>query len=240
MDFHLAERPPVAEAIEVATAAKTLEQLYAGIKNYEGHEYAQSQPFTPPQQTGIENPIMIAAEKPEEQDLETGRPYSGEYGNIMRQAAKLVGVNLDNTHIAYAIHWITGDKSPNKTQIAASRPLIFKEIELVRPRAIMAQGKAVMESLLGYRGSVLEVAGNIMGIKFDDGFFVPVFCATHPAYCLHNGQHFESFTTDMRNFFAEYGKAEEQTAPGSYEPTPDVAIDKPFTSLEDMKKRKAA
>ena len=68
--FHLAERECVAEAIEAAARASTLEELYSEIEKYEGHDVAKREHYTPSQTVDFDSPIMIVTEKPEPQDKE--------------------------------------------------------------------------------------------------------------------------------------------------------------------------
>lgn len=215
--FHLAERECVAQAIEAAARATDLENLYEEMKNYKGHEVAEREPFTPSQASPFKNPIMIVSEKPEAEDRETGKPFSGEYGKIMRNTAKTIGINLDSCHITYALRWLPSeDKSPNKTQIAASRPFLYREIELVKPRVILAQGRGVIESLAKYRGNVLDIYGHTMNFAYND-IHTQMFMTAHPKYCLFDGTYFITFNQHNEEFFDTFGSIHEQTLPGSWE-----------------------
>ena len=237
--FHLAERECVATAIEAAAAADNLETLYGAIESYQGHEMAVKRPYTRSQTVGHNDPIMIVTEKPEDEDRETGRPFSGEYGAIMRNAAGLIGIDLDACHIAYAIHWTPeDDKSPNKTQIAASRPFLYREIELVKPRVILAQGRAVIESLANYRGSVLEIYGQTMRFRHGD-VDIQMYMTAHPAYCMYSGTYFSTFVENLREFFSRHGSEEERTLPGTYEQKGSVHADADLT-FKPLKEMKAA
>lgn len=213
--FHLSERECVAQAIEAADRATTLQELYSEIENYKGHEVAEREPYTPSHTVPHADPIMIVTEKPEPQDREEGRPFSGEYGRVMRNSASLIGVDIDACHIAYAVHWLPDDeKSPNKTQIAASRPFLYREIEFVKPRVILAQGRGVIESLARYRGNVLDIYGHTMNFSHGD-VDVQMFMTAHPKYTLFDGTYFSTFNANTKEFFERYGREEEKTLPGS-------------------------
>lgn len=215
--FHLAERECVAEAIAAADRAQSLPELYAEMEAYEGHDVAKREDYTPSQMVDHESPIMIVTEKPEPEDRIEGKPFSGEYGRIMRNTAKTIGVDLDSCHIAYAVRWLPDEeKSPNKTQIAASRPFIYKEIELVKPRVLLVQGRGAIESLASYRGNVLDIYGQTMNFSHND-INLQMFMTAHPKYCLFNGTYFATFNENNKEFFERYGTEEERTYPGSYE-----------------------
>lgn len=233
--FHLSERESVAKAIEIVAGARSLEELYDGIKSYEGHEVAQRENFTASQASPHENPIMIVSEKPEPEDRETGKPFSGNYGKIMRNTASTIGIDLDACHITYAVRWLPDEeKSPNKTQIAASRPFLFREIELVKPRVILAQGRGVIESLAMYRGNVMDIYGHTMNFAYND-INLQMFMTAHPKYCLFDGTYFITFNSDNNKFFDRFGDEGEGTKPGSFVPkVEEVSWDQPiFTRVNN-------
>lgn len=186
-EFHLADREPVAKAIEAAAGCSTLEELHEAIRNYAGHDLATNGHFTPswPARTPDSDPrgpLMIVAEYPEPEDAEQGRPFTGAYGAVMREVLGWYGLDLDRVHVAYAVHWAPeGEKSLNATQISASRPFLFKEIELVRPRAMLAMGRGVLEALLMYRKQLTPILGMTMNWKRGD-LVIPAYATWHPAW----------------------------------------------------------
>lgn len=206
--FHLADRPPVSAAIAAAASCSTLSELYRAIEGYRGHELAFLRPYTPAQTVSEPHPMMIISEKPEAEDLQTGKPFSGAYGRLMREALAVNGIDPDDLHITYAVHWAPeGETAPNKTMIAASRPFLFREIELVQPRAILATGKCVVEALSLYKGPITPFTGQTMrwehaGSKQD--FYV----CFHPAYPLRLPAQIPDFFAQVRGFFEQYGRPE--------------------------------
>lgn len=211
--FHLAERDPVKAAIEAATGAATLEDLYSAIKEYNGHEIAQASTYCPPARTSAASPIMIVSEKPEPEDAASGKPFSGEYGALMRRALSALGISQENLHVTYAVHWSPGDdRTPNNTQIAASRPFLFREIELVQPRVLLAQGRVVVDALTGYRGNITPILGHTLGYRWKD-IELQAFVTWHPAYPLRFPITFGDFVAQLGTFFERYGKTDEETLP---------------------------
>jgi uracil-DNA glycosylase family 4 len=210
--FHLADRPCVAEAIEAAARCNTLEELYEAIKNYKGHEVAEREGYTPSwpvlKDTGHpDGPLMFINEKPElPWDRESARPFEGkDYGWSMKEVLGWYDVNLDEIHTTFACHWAPGaEKAPNATQIAASRPFLFREIELVKPRAILAQGRAVIDSLLMYREPITPWLGMAMQWKRGD-LRIPAFLCWHSAYPARFTTKMGEYGNQIRDFFSLYG-----------------------------------
>lgn len=213
--FHLAEREPVAVAIQQAAASRSLAALYKAVELYDAHPIAEREPYTPSQVSAHANPIMLVSEKPEAEDREEGKPLSGAYGNTMRRALEELGVDIDALHIAYAVHWAPGaEKAPNNTQIAASRPFLFREIELVQPRVLLAQGRAVIDALTGYRGKITPILGQTLSYRWNDTA-LQAYVTWHPAYPLRFSTMFGDFLGQLEPFFARFGRDDEQTTPGS-------------------------
>lgn len=209
--FHLAEREPVALAIEAAARCTNLGQLYAAIESYEGYDVARTEGYTPcwPISSPVQHPdgpLMIVSEKPEPGERGNLRAFEGkEYGWAMREALERCGVDVDQIHVAFACHWNPGDeKSLNATQISASRPFLVKEIELVRPRAILAPGRGVLEALLMYRGKVNDVVGMTMNWKRGD-LTIPVYTTWHPAFAARFKTQMPEYHEQVRGFFERFG-----------------------------------
>lgn len=205
--FHLADRPCVAEAIKAAAACSDLDQLGRAIEAYKGHDLAARSPYVPSQRTDIANPLMIITEKPETaKDLAEGRPFSGDYGAVMREALTRAGVDQKDLHIAYALHWTPeGETSPNKTQLSASRPFLFREIELVKPRALLVQGRAVLEAMSMYRGHITDVLGQTMSWRHGDAA-LQMYVTWHPAFALRFITQIPEFQQQVAGFFDRFGK----------------------------------
>lgn len=217
--FHLAERPPVAEAIEAAARCNTLEELYDAIRNYKGHDIAVRQGYTPnwPIKDNVEHPqgpLMIVIERPEEADRGEDLPFHGSsYGSAMKEVLEWYDVDLSQIHVTFAVHWSDGpEKSPNSTMISASRPFLYREIELVKPRAIMAQGKGVMEALLMYKGGITEVLEMTMDWKRGD-LRIPVYATWHAAFPGRFQTQIGTFGEQVRGFFERFGMPDGSPAP---------------------------
>lgn len=209
-DFHLSDRPAVSQAIEAAAACNTLEELYAAIKAYKGHEGAVREHFTPgwPVTKPVnhpDGPLMIITEKPEEEDAAKGRPFTGSYGGVMEEVAGWYGLDFDEVHVAYAVHWMPeGEKSLNATQISASRPFLFREIEIVKPRAILVQGRGVLEAMFMYRDPIADILNMTLDWK-RGGLRIPCYVTWHPAFALRFKTQMLDFGEQVHGFLEQFG-----------------------------------
>lgn len=209
--FHLAEREPVALAIEAAARCDTLEELHAAIEAYRGHEvavregYTPSWPITKPTHHP-DGPLVIISEKPEPSDKGKAHAYQGmEYGWAMREALEWCGVDIDQIHVAYACHWAPDhEKAPNATHLSASRPFLFRELEIVKPRAILAPGRTVMDSLFMYRGPLTPMLEMTMDWKRGD-LRIPAYICNHPAWPARFKTQMVAYREQIGGFFERFG-----------------------------------
>ncbi len=217
--FHLADREPVAQAIEAAAACETLDELYAAIRDYKGHEHAQNEPYTPSWPVSRDHghpdgPLMIICEKPEAGDLGAPQPFTGQdYGWAMAEVLGWYGIDVRQMHTTFACHWTPpGDKPLNATMLSASRPFLFREIEIVKPRAILAPGRGVMESLFMYRDKLEDILGMTMDWK-RSGMRIPVTCVWHPAFVARFKTQMGVYGDQVGNFFGRFGLPDGRPAP---------------------------
>lgn len=185
MQYHLSDREPVAAAIAASARLRSVPQLCAALTAFDAHPATSESPAALPKRTRRTNPLMIVAERPEPEDLVTGHPFSGPNGQPMLRAMKMAGLQLSDFHVAHAVHWSPpGEKTPNATLVSTSRPFLFREIQLVKPRAILALGRIAIDALVGFRDPITPFVG--MTMDWTDGrLHVPVQLSWNPTYCLH-------------------------------------------------------
>lgn len=185
MQYHLSDREPVAAAIAASARLRSVPQLCAALTAFDAHPATAESPAALPKRTRRANPLMIVAERPEPEDLVTGHPFSGPNGQPMLRAMKMAGLQLSDFHVAHAVHWSPpGDGTPNATLVSTSRPFLFREIQIVKPRAILALGRIAIDALVGFRDPITPFVGLTM--DWTDGrLHVPVQLSWNPTYCLH-------------------------------------------------------
>ncbi|MFZ3481629.1 uracil-DNA glycosylase family protein [Sphingomonas sp. 3-13AW] len=206
MQFHLSERIPVAAAIAASARARSVPQLCAALRAFDAHPAAVECVAALPKRTRTVNPLMILAERPEPEDLVTGHPFSGPNGQPMLRAMKMAGLQLSDFHISHAVHWTPFDgKTPNATLVSTSRPFLFREIALVKPRAILALGRIAIDALIGLREPITPYVGTTM--TWTQGRLnIPVQLSWNPAYCLHVSTAQADLERGLTDFVTRFGE----------------------------------
>lgn len=191
MNFHLSHLPEVQAAIAAANSCTTIEDLQQAILDFDACDLARNTPAMPGRRGSrctAENPVMILGKAPAGTESETRVPFSGPAGKVLRQALDQAGYDLEACWITCASYWkARKDNTPNATQLAFSRPFLFKEIELVKPSVIIALGQKAHEGLFQVSENIGDKVGTEM-IFSSDGKDIPVrifWCHAYVMYGLH-------------------------------------------------------
>jgi DNA polymerase len=112
---------------------------------------------------------MFVGEQPGDQEDRTGRPFVGPAGRLLDDALEQAGIDRDGVYVTNAVKhfkWERAErgerrihKKPNVGEIAACRPWLDLEIELVKPRVIVCLGATAAQSLLGKQFRVTKDRG---------------------------------------------------------------------------------
>jgi uracil-DNA glycosylase len=163
--------------------AKTLEELRAAIgdcqrcKLWSGRTHLVF---------GVGNPkakLMFIGEGPgRDEDLQ-GEPFVGRAGQLLTDIiTKGMGLRREDVYIANVVKCRPPEnRNPEPDEVASCEPFLKKQIDLVRPKIIIALGKFAVQTLLQTKAPITKLRGHwhsYHGIKL-----MPTF---HPAYLLRN------------------------------------------------------
>lgn len=74
-----------------------------------------------------------------------------------------------------------GTQIPSNSEMKSCKPYLFKQIELIKPKIIIALGEEIYQMLTNDRTNFEQVRGQ--SIKFGDSIIIPIY---HPAFLLRN------------------------------------------------------
>ena len=135
---------------------------------------------------GVGNPnadLMFIGEGPgRDEDLQ-GEPFVGRAGQLLTDIiTKGMGMKREDVYIANVVKCRPPEnRNPEPDEVAACEPFLKKQIDLVRPRIIVALGKFAVQTLLQSKVPITKLRGqwhSYHSIKL-----MPTF---HPAYLLRN------------------------------------------------------
>jgi uracil-DNA glycosylase family protein len=152
--------------------------------------------------------LMLIGEQPGDAEDRAGHPFVGPAGKLLDRALGDAGIDRADVYVTNVVKHFKWEprgkrrihKKPNAAEIAACRPWLDTEIELVKPRAIVCLGATAAQALLGRQFKVTAHRG-----EFVESTLAPMVLATvHPSSILRapdeETRHLEMqrFTDDLR------------------------------------------
>jgi DNA polymerase len=99
------------------------------------------------------------------------------------------GAGLTRTQGAYIANVLKcrppANRNPSPDEVAMCEPYLARQIELLRPKIILAMGKLAISSLIGSNEPVGKLRGRVHALKHPS-YPAPVIVTYHPAYLLRN------------------------------------------------------
>jgi uracil-DNA glycosylase family protein len=150
--------------------------------------------------------ILFVGEQPGDREDQEGRPFVGPAGRLLDQALEEVGIDRKLAYVTNVVKhfkWTPRGKrrihaKPNWSEIAACRPWLDAEIEVVEPRVIVCLGATAAQALLGREFRVTRQRGEVV----DSGYGIPAIATVHPSSILRaededREREFAAFVDDL-------------------------------------------
>ncbi|MBI4843908.1 MAG: uracil-DNA glycosylase [Nitrospirae bacterium] len=126
--------------------------------------------------------LMFVGEGPGKDEDIQGRPFVGEAGQILNNLINKRGWKREEVYIANIVKCRPpGNRAPEDDEVGACMPFVERQIEIIRPKVIMALGNVATQSLLRIKTPISRARGNFFVYKD-----IPVMPTFHPAYFLRN------------------------------------------------------
>jgi uracil-DNA glycosylase len=124
---------------------------------------------------------MFIGEGPGADEDALGDPFVGQAGRLLdNMLAAIKLARGDNVYIANIVKCRPpGNRNPEPGEAAECLPFLRRQIELVRPKLIVALGKVAAVNLLGKDASIASLRGRVL-----DFAGTPLIVTYHPAYLL--------------------------------------------------------
>ena len=140
---------------------------------------------------GVGNPeaeLMFVGEAPGADEDAQGEPFVGKAGQLLTKMIQAMGFEREDIFIANVLKCRpdmpsgeSGNRKPKPAEMATCLPWLREQIDLIRPRAIVALGATAVEGLLGDTSPMRDLRGR--WLEFQG---IPVMVTYHPAYLLRN------------------------------------------------------
>ena len=126
---------------------------------------------------------MFVGEAPGAEEDRKGEPFVGQAGKLLDNMLAAIKLRRgNNVYIANVLKCRPPDnRDPHGEEVAQCNPYLLRQVELIKPKLIVALGKFAAQSLLNSNSPIAAMRG-----KLHDYNGVPVIVTYHPAYLLRN------------------------------------------------------
>ena len=126
---------------------------------------------------------LIVGEAPGAEEDARGEPFVGQAGRLLDNMFASVGLRRgDNVYIANVLKCRPpGNRNPNTSEVAQCAPHLQRQIDLIRPKLIIAMGRFAAQTLLETDATIGSLRGKLHGYHG-----VPLIVSYHPAYLLRS------------------------------------------------------
>jgi uracil-DNA glycosylase family 4 len=128
--------------------------------------------------------LMFIGEGPGEQEDRQGLPFVGRSGQLLdRLLLDELGLTRDRVYIANVVKCRPpGNRDPKPDEIAACRPYLQQQLDLIRPTVVVTLGRYAAQWLLDTTEGITRLRGR--SYPFAHGVLIPTL---HPAAALRGG-----------------------------------------------------
>jgi DNA polymerase len=135
--------------------------------------------------------LMFIGEAPGAQEDKQGRPFVGASGKFLAEMLESIGLKREDVFITNIVKFRPPqNRDPNPEEIKACMPILFEQIEVIRPKLLIFLGRHSMNVFFpklkiseAHGGMVKTNVQNPDGSEFEQNC-LPLY---HPAAALYNG-----------------------------------------------------
>ncbi len=132
--------------------------------------------------------IMFVGEQPGDQEDLAGRPFIGPAGTVFDEAIAQAGIDRSSLYVTNAVKHFKYEprgkrrihQKPNLGEVQHCRWWLKLELDLIRPRLVVAMGATAFYALTGEKQKLADVRGRAIAMQEGRSLFVTV----HPSYLL--------------------------------------------------------
>ena len=132
--------------------------------------------------------LMFVGEAPGADEDEQGEPFVGKAGQLLTKIIQTMGLARGSVYIANILKCrpdtpgqAAGNRKPTPEEMQTCIPFLHEQIDLIRPKVLVALGATAVEGLLGKTAGITRLRGNWRTYRG-----IPLMPTYHPAYLLRN------------------------------------------------------
>ena len=158
---------------------------------------------------GTGNPnadVMVVGEAPGAEEDKQGKPFVGRAGQLLTDILKAINFSRDEVFICNILKCRPPEnRNPLPDEIVQCEPYLIKQLELIKPKMILAVGTFAGQTLLRSKDPLGKMRGKIFDFKAGE-INAKLLVTYHPAALLRNPHWKKPTWDDVKLFRKEYDK----------------------------------
>jgi uracil-DNA glycosylase len=139
--------------------------------------------------------LMFVGEAPGADEDLKGEPFVGRAGQLLTKIIEAIGLSREDVYIANVIKCRPpGNRNPEPDEVATCEPFLFTQIDVIRPRVIVALGTFAAHALLKTDAPISRIRGHVHDYR-GGSKLIPTF---HPAFLLRSPERKRDVWEDMK------------------------------------------
>ncbi len=158
--------------------------------------------------------VMFIGEGPGFDEDHKGEPFIGRSGQLLDKIMESIGLSRQTVYIANTVkcHPMKdpsnpeargNDRPPTPEEMAACRPFLDEQINIIEPKIIVTLGASALKAMLGDGPPITKVRGQWREYRPAGGAAVKLLPTFHPAALLRDPNLKKDVWTDMKNLKKE-------------------------------------
>ena len=145
--------------------------------------------------------LMFVGEGPGADEDQQGEPFVGRAGQLLNNMIFAMGLRREDVYIANVVKCRPpSNRTPEKDECETCMPFLLRQIEVIRPKVIVALGAVAAKNLLALNDSMANLRGRWYEFK---GARLRV--TYHPAYLLRDPNQKKEAWKDLQVVMKELG-----------------------------------
>lgn len=147
--------------------------------------------------------VVFIGEAPGKTEAETGRPFVGRSGKLLRGMITSIGLKEENVYITSPVKYLPDRGTPTSEDIAHGRIHLLKQFEIIQPKLVVLLGRVAAEGVIEVKVQVTKEHGKILA----EHERIKYFLTLHPAAVLRFPWKFnKDFEEDFKKVKSLIGK----------------------------------
>lgn len=149
--------------------------------------------------------LVFVGEAPGADEDEQGLPFVGRAGQLLTKIIEAMGLTRDQVFICNVLKCRPPEnRQPAPKEVENCRPYLKRQLEIIKPRVIVALGNHAVKALLQKEEGISGLRGTFQ--KYEG---IPVMCTYHPAYLLRSPGEKRKVWEDMKKVMKLLNTADE-------------------------------